>query len=161
MGLPPIFGRETFMDQAQKQQFFTSFSERVNDVVVEAKMAELTASARTFSEMGLFPQSKQSLWGLIVVCSRSLYFYVPSEEMVLMSMISAGASVKTVEEQIFCFNNIDGLQFKAPKKPWFKFFSPETIEFSFIDNGHEIRGLFNVAQNANALLESMLKAYRA
>ena len=82
------------MDQAQKQQFFTSFSERVNDVVVEAKMAELTASARTFSEMGLFPQSKQSLWGLIVVCSRSLYFYVPSEEMALMSMISAGAVAK-------------------------------------------------------------------
>ena len=149
------------MDEAQRQQFITSFSERVNDIVIEIKMAELVAPARSFSEMNLFPQSKQSLWGLIVVCSRSLYFYVPSEEMALMSMISAGASVKTVEEQIFCFNNIDGLQFKAPKKPWFKLFGPETIEFSFIDNGHEISGVFNVAKNANALLESMLKAYRA
>lgn len=149
------------MDEAQRQQFITSFSERVNDIVIEIKMAELVAPARSFSEMNLFPQSKQSLWGLIVVCSHSLYFYVPSEEMALMSMISAGASVKTVEEQIFCFNNIDGLQFKAPKKPWFKLFGPEKISFSFIDNGHEISGVFNVAKNANELLESMLKAYRS
>ena len=149
------------MDEAQRQQFITSFSERVNDIVIEIKMAELVAPARSFSEMNLFPQSKQSLWGLIVVCSRSLYFYVPSEEMALMSMISAGASVKTVEEQIFCFNNIDGLQFKAPKKSWLKLFGPEKISFSFIDNGHEISGVFNVAKNANELLESMLKAYRA
>ncbi len=149
------------MDEAQRQQFITSFSERVNDIVIEIKMAELVAPARSFSEMNLFPQSKQSLWGLIVVCSHSLYFYVPSEEMALMSMISAGASVKTVEEQIFCFNNIDGLQFKAPKKSWFKLFGPEKISFSFIDNGHEISGVFNVAKNANELLESMLKAYRS
>lgn len=149
------------MDEAQRQQFITSFSERVNDIVIEMKMAELVAPARSFNEMNLFPQSKQSLWGLIVVCSHSLYFYVPSAEMVLMSMISAGASVKTVEEQIFCFNNIDGLQFKAPKKSWLKLFGPEKISFSFIDNGHEISGVFNVAKNANELLESMLKAYRA
>ena len=149
------------MDEAQKQQFLTSFSERVNDIVVEVKMAELVAPARTFSEMNLFPQNKQSLWGLIVVCSRSLYFYVPSGEQALMSMISAGSSNKIVEEQIFCFNNADGLQLKPAKKPWFNFFASEKIEFSFLHDGHEIKGVFNVAKNANELLESMLKAYRS
>ncbi len=149
------------MDQAQRQQFFTSFSERVNDIVVETKMAELVAPARTFSEMNLFPQAKQSLWGLIVVCSRSLYFYVPSTEQALMSMISAGSSSKNVEEQIFCFNNIDGLQFKAPKKRLLKFFGPEKIEFTFIKDGHEIDGVFCVDKNGQQLLDSMLKAYRA
>jgi len=149
------------MDEAQRQQFITSFSERVNDIVVEIKMAELVAPARTFNEMNLFPQSKQSLWGLIVVCSHSLYFYVPAGEQAFMSMISVNASKKSIEEQIFCFNNADGLQFKAPKKSWFKFFGPEKISFSFIDNGHEIGGTFCVAQNANKLLDSMLKAYRS
>ena len=149
------------MDEAQRQQFFTSFSERVNDVVVEAKMAELTASARTLSEMNLIPQGKQALWGMIVVCSHSLYFYVPSEEMALMSMISYGSSVKTVEEQIFCFNNVDGLQLRPGKKPWFKFFGPEKIEFSFLSDGHEISGTFNVAKDAQKLLGDMQQAYRA
>ena len=149
------------MDQAQKQQFLTSFSERVNDIVVEVKMAELVASARTFSEMNLFPQSKQSLWGLIVVCRRSLYFYVPSGEQALMSMISVGSSSKIVEEQIFCFNNADGLQLRPAKKPWFKFFAAEKIEFSFLHDGHEIKGVFSVGQDSQKLMAAMLQAYRS
>ena len=149
------------MNEAQRQQFLTSFSERVNDVVVEIKMAELSASARTFSEMNLIPQAKQSLWGLIVVCSRSLYFYVPSAEQALMSVVSAGASANYVEEQIFCFNNIDGLQLRVAKKSLFKFFCAEKIEFSFLNSGREVKGVFSVDGGAQKLLDSMKQAYRA
>ncbi|MCR5047116.1 MAG: hypothetical protein K6A42_11110 [Treponema sp.] len=149
------------MDESQRQQFLTSFSERVNDIVVEMKMVELIAPARAFSEMNLIPQSRNSLWGLIVVCSHSLYFYVPSREQALFSMINVSANAKNFEEQIFCFNNADGLQFKLPKRSWFKFFGPEKIIFSFISNGHEIGGFFNVSKDAQKILDSMLKAYRS
>lgn len=150
------------MDNKQAE-FINSFSARVNDSVSEIQMVELSASEFAFRKMGLVAQGPGSLWGLIVVCSKSLYFYVPSHTTALMSMIAAAGSERSSPEQIFCFNNIDGLQLFLSKRKWWQIFSQSGIRFSFLIEGQPVEGIFKIAVSAGAddLLEKMRAAYRA
>jgi hypothetical protein len=147
------------MENNQRRKFISSFGSRVNDTVREVKIAQLIASDSALKEMGLVSREKSGLWGLIVVCSHSLYFYLPENEKALMSMIRTPATESV--EQIFCFNNMDGLQFNVPAKPWYRFWGTEKIEFSFIKHTHHISGTFYVDKDAQDLVAKMREAYRS
>lgn len=137
--------------EAQKK-FIQDFSARVNDEVECVEMCELRASDDSLSKMHLALNGGKSIWGMLVVCKKSVYFYAPRRSLALMSMIHFGGDDAEIEEQIFCFNNLQDLKFIAIPKKWFQFFSQEKIEFSFLQESRRVCGEFFFSKNAIEIL---------
>lgn len=135
--------------EAQKK-FIQAFSTRVNDEVECVEMCELRASGESLSKMRLALNG--GIWGMLVVCKKSIYFYAPCRSLALMSMIRIGGDDAEIEEQIFCFNDLQNLKFIASPKKWFQIFSQEKIEFSFSQDGRRIFGEFFLSKNAIEIL---------
>ncbi len=136
--------------EAQKK-FIQDFSARVNDEVEFVEMCELRANGDSLSKMRLSSQGGGSIWGMLVVCKKSIYFYAPRRSLALMSMIRIGDDAE-IEEQIFCFNDLQDLKFIASPKKWFQIFSQEKIEFSFLQDGRRVCGEFFFSKNAIEIL---------
>lgn len=137
--------------EAQKK-FIQDFSARVNDEVECIEMCELRASDDSLSKMQLVLNGGEGIWGMLVVCKKSIYFYAPRCSLALMSMIHFGGDDAEIEEQIFCFNNLQDLKFIASPKKWFQIFSQEKIEFSFLQEGRHVCGEFFFSKNAIEIL---------
>ena len=135
-----------------KKKFIQDFSTRVNDEVECVEMCELRASDDSLSKMRLALNGGEGIWGMLVVCKKSVYFYAPRRSLALMSMIHFGGDDAEIEEQIFCFNNLQDLKFIAIPKKWFQFFSQEKIEFSFLQKGRRVCGEFFFSKNAIEIL---------
>lgn len=136
---------------AQKQ-FIQDFSVRVDDEVEFVEMCELRASGDSLSKMHLALNGGEGIWGMIVICKKSVYFYAPRRSLALMAMIHVGGDDAEIEEQIFCFNNLQDLKFIASPKKWFQIFSQEKIEFSFLQEGRRVCGEFFLSKNAIEIL---------
>lgn len=136
--------------EAQKK-FIQDFSTRVNDKVECVEMCELRANGDSLSKMQLSSQGG-GIWGMLVVCKKSVYFYAPRRSLALMSMIRIGGDDAEIEEQIFCFNDLQDLKFIASPKKWFQIFSQEKIEFSFSQDGGRVCGEFFFSKNAIEIL---------
>lgn len=137
--------------EAQKK-FIQDFSARINDEVECIEMCELRASDDSLSKMSLALNGGEGIWGMLVVCKKSIYFYAPRRSLALMSMIHFGGDDAEIEEQIFCFNNLQDLKFIASPKKWFQIFSQEKIEFSFLQEGRRVCGEFFFSKNAIEIL---------
>ena len=137
--------------EAQKK-FIQVFSARVNDEVECIEMCELRASKDSLSKMRLALNGGEGIWGMLVVCKKSVYFYAPRRSLALMSMIRFGGDDAEIEEQIFCFNNLQDLKFIASPKKWFQIFSQEKIEFSFLQEGRRVYGEFFFSKNTIEIL---------
>ena len=137
--------------EAQKK-FIQDFSARVNDEVECIEMCELRASKDSLSKMRLALNGGEGIWGMLVVCKKSVYFYAPRRSLALMSMIHFGGDDAEIEEQIFCFNNLQDLKFIAIPKKWFQFFSQEKIEFSFLQESRRVCGEFFFSKNTIEIL---------
>lgn len=135
-----------------KKKFIQDFSARVNDEVECVEMCELRASDDSLSKMRLALNGGEGIWGMLVVCKKSVYFYAPRRSLALMSMIHFGGGDAEIEEQIFCFNNLQDLKFIASPKKWFQIFSQEKIEFSFLQEGRRVCGEFFFSKNAIEIL---------
>ena len=131
-----------------KKKFIQDFFARVNDEVECVEMCELRASDDSLSKMRLALNGGEGIWGMLVVCKKSVYFYAPRRSLALMSMIRFGDDDAEIEEQIFCFNNLQDLKFIAIPKKWFQFFSQEKIEFSFLQESRRVCGA-NFYENFN------------
>ena len=137
--------------EAQKK-FIQDFSARVDDEVECVEMCELRASDDSLSKMRLALNGGEGIWGMLVVCKKSVYFYAPRRSLALMSMIHFGGDDAEIEEQIFCFNNLKDLKFIAIPKKWFQFFSQEKIEFSFLQESRRVCGEFFFSKNTIEIL---------
>ena len=115
-------------------------------------MCELRASDDSLSKMRLALNGGEGIWGMLVVCKKSVYFYAPRRSLALMSMIRFGGDDAEIEEQLFCFNNLQDLKFIAIPKKWFQIFSQEKIEFSFLQKGRRVCGEFFFSKNAIEIL---------
>lgn len=135
-----------------KKKFIQDFSARVDDEVECVEMCELRASDDSLSKMRLALNGGEGIWGMLVVCKKSVYFYAPRRSLALMSMIRFGGDDAEIEEQIFCFNNLQDLKFIAIPKKWFQFFSQEKIEFSFLQESRRVCGEFFFSKNAIEIL---------
>lgn len=141
-----------------QQEFIKTFSARVNDDIACVEMAELQASSAALNAMGLAAQGgTQSVWGMLVVCQKSLYFFAPPRELLLMSMVRAGDDAKT-EEQIFCFNNLSELEFFASPKKWYQIYSTNKLEFSYSVEGRRVCGEFRFSKSAAEVLAKIRAA---
>lgn len=69
-----------------------------------------------------------------------------------MSMIRFSGDDAEIEEQIFCFNDLQDLKFIASPKKWFQIFSREKIEFSFLQEDRRVCGEFFLSKNAIEIL---------
>lgn len=137
--------------EAQKK-FIQDFSARVNDEVECVEMCELRASNDSLSKMRLALNGGEGIWGILVVCKKSVYFYAPRRSFALMSMIHFGGDDAEIEEQIFCFNDLQDLKFIASPKKWFQIFSQEKIEFSFLQESRRVCGEFFFSKNTIEIL---------
>lgn len=135
-----------------KKKFIQDFSARVNDEVECVEMCELRASNDSLSKMRLALNGGEGIWGMLVICKKSVYFYAPRRSLALMSMIHFGSDDAEIEEQIFCFNNLQDLKFIAIPKKWLQFFSQEKIEFSFLQEGRRVCGEFFFSKNTIEIL---------
>ena len=135
-----------------KKKFIQDFSARVDDEVECVEMCELRASDDSLSKMRLALNGGEGIWGMLVVCKKSVYFYAPRRSLALMSMIRFGGDDAEIEEQIFCFNNLQDLKFIAIPKKWFQFFSQEKIEFSFLQESRRVCGEFFFSKNTIEIL---------
>lgn len=135
-----------------KKKFIQDFSARVDDEVECVEMCELRASDDSLSKMRLALNGGEGIWGMLVVCKKNVYFYAPRRSLALMSMIHFGGDNAEIEEQIFCFNNLQDLKFIAIPKKWFQFFSQEKIEFSFLQESRRVCGEFFFSKNAIEIL---------
>ena len=124
----------------------------MNDEVECVEMCELRASDDSLSKMRLALNGGEGIWGMLVVCKKSVYFYAPRRSLALMSMIRFGGDDAEIEEQLFCFNNLQDLKFIAIPKKWFQIFSQEKIEFSFLQKGRRVCGEFFFSKNAIEIL---------
>lgn len=136
---------------AQKK-FIQDFSARVDDEVECLEMCELRAGGDSLSKMHLALNGGEGIWGVLVICKKSVYFYAPLRSLALMAMIHFGGDDAEIEEQIFCFNNLQDLKFIASPKKWFQIFSQEKIEFSFLQEGTRVCGEFFLSKNAIEIL---------
>lgn len=150
-----VFFASQAMDEnnfkAQKQ-FIQDFSARVNDEVECVEMCELRANDDSLSKMRLALNGGEGIWGMLVVCKKSVYFYAPRRSLALLSMIHVGGDDAEIEEQLFCFGNLQNLKFVAYPKKWFQFFSQEKIGFSFLQDGRTVCGELFFSKNAIAIL---------
>lgn len=135
-----------------KKKFIQDFSARVNDEVECVEMCELRASDDSLSKMRLALNGGEGIWGMLVICKKSVYFYAPRRSPALMSMIHFGGDDAEIEEQIFCFNNLQDLKFIAIPKKWFQIFSQEKIEFSFLQESRRVCGEFFFSKNTIEIL---------
>ncbi|MBD5436223.1 MAG: hypothetical protein HDR36_06915 [Treponema sp.] len=141
-----------------KKKFIQDFSDRVNDKVECVEMCELRASDDSLSKMRLALNGGEGIWGMLVICKKSVYFYAPRRSLALMSMIHFGGDDAEIEEQIFCFNNLQDLKFIAVPKKWFQFLSQEKIEFSFLQEGRRVCGEFFFSKNTIEILTKIRAA---
>lgn len=137
--------------EAQKK-FIQDFSARVGDEVECVEMCELCADSDSLSKMSLALNGGESIWGMLVICKKGVYFYVPRRRLALMSMIRFSGDDAEIEEQIFCFNDLQDLKFIASPKKWFQIFSREKIEFSFLQEDRRVCGEFFLSKNAIEIL---------
>ncbi len=136
-----------------KKKFMQDFSARVDDDVVCVEMCELRTDGDSFSKMHLsLTGGEKAIWGMLVVCKKSVYFYAPHRTLAFMSMFRLDGDDAEIEEQMFCFTGLQELKFVAKTKKWIQLFSQEKIEFSFLQDGRHICGELLLLKNAVEIL---------
>lgn len=115
------------MDFSQKKsinKFYDEFSERVGDKVISLEMVQLSSTPAVLSELNLKanPLTKE-LWGLLVFCSKSIYFYVHPYESAIASMMRQASHAEAPQEQILELTSLKSIRFGQYQKKWYEIFS--------------------------------------
>ncbi len=110
--------------QKEIKEFYTEFSEKVQDKIVSVEMVCFAADDTTFAELQLENISaSKELWGLFVFCEHGLYFYVHPYESLMGMMIRQAAHTKAPVEQLLSITGLQDVHFIYSKKKWYEFFS--------------------------------------
>ncbi len=104
------------------KEFYDDFSKRVNDTVVSLEMASFEASPAVLDELHMeaAPAAKE-LWGLLVFCSHSMYFYVHPYESAMSMMIRQAARGKEPKEQLLNISELNSVAFSKVPRRWYEF----------------------------------------
>ena len=142
-----------------QEKFIAKFSERVSDEVLSLNMINIEADDNTLKAMKLFPEpGTNCVWGLLVVCSKGLYFYVHPNEQAMFGMIRKSHDDEDENtEQFFDFQTVANLSIKTREIKWYNFFSGSKfildVEFDFENNHYKC--FFNSNIKAELLLEKI------
>ncbi|MFA6856234.1 MAG: hypothetical protein WCR31_03400 [Treponema sp.] len=128
------------MTQAQEQkQFFADFGKKINDTVESIELASIQADKSTYDALGLkLTAGKLELWGLIVFCTRKIYFYVAPSENYMTTLMRQAAHEKAPEEQFITVSSLEEFKTSVPPRKWYSFLLNESkycIEASFRYDG--------------------------
>lgn len=118
-----------------QKKFAEEFSQNVGESVQRVELAELCAEKVVLDEMNISSTSgTSSVWGLVVFCEKSLYFYVSPSENYFTAMIRAAAKSDAPREQILRMSDMSNLDAFLPRQTFLSFLSYEhthKINFSF------------------------------
>jgi hypothetical protein len=128
------------MTQEQEQkQFITDFGFKTGDTVAAIELASVQADKETYKALGLsLPAGKIELWGLIVFCTKEIYFYVSPSENYITAMMRQASHEKAPEEQFISISALEGFKTVLPPRRWYSFIFNETkyrIDASFLRDG--------------------------
>lgn len=132
----------------EQKKFITYFEEKYNEKVKSFELAELRGSQKVIEILNLKQANFQdSLWGLLVFCKDSTYFYISPHESYISFFIRKSSGEEEPQEQ--CIKLSDkNIRYSLLEKKWFNFLNSEinrtincqliseneTCNFSFILN---------------------------
>ena len=151
-----MFTESAVEAQKERETFKKEFSERVGEAVESMELAEFRADVAVYREQNL-KTYRPSVWGLLILCSKSIYYYVAPQESYL-SFFMKGAG-KT-DEKLLKLTDLSGLTLVAPKQGFFSFLNPElarSVEASY-DSLSGGKRYFTLVLNhkADSVLQAML-----
>ncbi len=114
----------------EREQFFKEFEEKVHETVKKLELAEFRADSSVYRELNLATY-RPSIWGLLVFCEKSVYYYVAPQES-YMSFFTKGAG--RTEEKLVHISEFSNVSFSLPHKNFFSFLNPEisrTIDMTY------------------------------
>ena len=117
----------------ERKQFFIELEKKIGDAVEELEFVCINADKKTYAALSLV-SSRTELWGLLVFCTRGLYFYVSPSENFMSQMFREMTHGKKPSEQLVDFGRIEALETELPPKKWYNIF--------FTDVKHRIDASF-------------------
>ena len=116
-----LLGNSSESPEEAQQRFRKEFGAKVHDDVEAVEFAELRAGGSVYQDLNL-KSYRTSVWGLIVFCKKSVWYYVAEQESYL-SFFMKGAG-KT-EERIVSLSGLSDISFSLPHRSFFSFLNPE------------------------------------
>ena len=117
-----LFSGMTAEAQREREEFFKEFETKTGEKVKSLELAELRADAVVYQELNL-KTYRPGVWGLIVFCEKTAYYYVaPQESYLSFFMKGAGRA----EERLFSLTELSAISFSLPKRGLLSFLNPET-----------------------------------
>ncbi len=111
-----LLGNSNESPEEAQRKFRTEFSAKVHDEVESIEFAELRADGGVYQDLNL-KSYRTSVWGLVVFCRKSIWYYVAEQESYL-SFFMKGAG-KT-EERLVCLSGLSDIAFFLPQKGFFQ-----------------------------------------
>lgn len=149
--------------EMERDKFFKFFSSKVGDSVQSIELVNISAPLDVFKKMNLAPQvGTNVLWGLLVFCTKGLFFYVHSSESAMGGLFRAAAHGDLPPEQMLNFNELDNFNVVDRKPKWYDFLSFETkhqIEIEFFSSEKKYNFKINT-QNKAEIVIAKIKAYK-
>lgn len=116
-----LLGNSNESPEEAQRRFRKEFGAKVHNDVEAVEFAELRADGSVYQDLNL-KSYRTSVWGLIVFCKKSVWYYVAEQESYL-SFFMKGAG-KT-EERIVSLSGLSDISFSLPQKGFFSFLNPE------------------------------------
>lgn len=144
-----LLGNTKESPEEAQRRFRAEFGAKVKDEVDSIEFAELRADGGVYQDLNL-KSYRTSVWGLVVFCKQSVWYYVAEQESYL-SFFMKGAG-KT-EERIVCLSGLSDIAYSLPRKGFFQsLMNPElsrTINASYT-NLAGVRREFTLILNKKA-----------
>ena len=108
----------------KKQEFIENFSKKIEDSVLYTEPVELKAAGSAFRELNIkADNSDTSVWGLLIICIKTVYFFIPPSENYFTAMLLKTANKVTTDEQLVDFKNLKNLKLMLPRKTFISIFN--------------------------------------
>ncbi|MBQ9494381.1 MAG: hypothetical protein IJR50_01930 [Treponema sp.] len=132
-------------DVRKQRQFFTQFGSKVGDTVDSVELVCMSADKITYDALNLRVQGgRTDIWGLLVFCKNSTYFYVMPYENYMTTLIRQMTHDDMPQEQLVDLRAVENFCVALPQKKWYSFLffdAKHTLDASFTCNGtvHHLR----------------------
>ncbi len=153
--ITPKKARSKFIDELQSS---------INEQILHTELAELRANSDIYNILDLkVSKGKLSIWGLIVITDKNIYFYAPQSQTTYFS-VPVTQGDEEAKDQLTKISGLKNISISSPKSSIFTaIFLPEvsrTINISFTDQKDSSQTftfiLNNKAQSIMDLLSSSI-----
>lgn len=142
-------------DKEAREEFFKEFEERVQQKINSLELAEFRADNTVYKELNL-KTYRPSIWGLLIFCEKSVYYYVAPQES-YMSFFTKGAG--RTEEKLLLLTEFSDIRFSMPEKKTLSFLNPELARSIFMSfknlNGEERNVTLVLNRKAEDIFETL------